>query len=123
MNARSCAAACAQLDGTAEGGTAFTVESSPTRTAYAQEFMSEAQPAEDLDEKSYGGQVVTASEVSHRWCEVSPKIDLPTTVTRPGRGAGGDPTNTTTRQSTETARQRVRRTTLHTPASKQELAL
>ena len=37
--------------------------------------MSEAQPAEDLDDKSYGGQVVTASEVSHRWCEVSPETE------------------------------------------------
>ena len=54
--------------------------------------------------------------MSHRWCEVSPKIDRATAVTMSRRGVRGNPTNVRAGLSTETTRRRVRRTTTHQQA-------
>ena len=107
MSARSCTATRAQLTRTTERFGAFTAESKHTRTnsvrvsgAVSRRF------SQEVEWRS----VVTVSEVSHRWCEVSQNIDRTTAAIMSRRGAGGIPTNKETRQ-------RVRRTTTHQQAS------
>ena len=81
--------------------TAFTVESMRTRSAHAKEFVPEAKPAAGPGVKCKWRSVVTASAMSHRSCEVSPKIDGATAVTMSRSFVGGNPTNVRTRLSTE----------------------
>ena len=56
---------------------------------------------------------MTASAMSHKWCEVSPKIHTTTAVTMSKRGLRGNPINVRTGLSTETHGD----VTQHTPTS------
>ena len=112
MSARSCTATCARLERTPkELSNKRLHDQLMQRSSCLRRSQQKVQP--EVEWRS----VVTASAMSHRWCEASPKIDRVTAATMSRRGARGNPTSVRTGLSTETTRRRVRRTATHKHAS------
>ena len=116
MSARSCTATCARLERTPK-----EFQHTPSNQRLHDQFMQRSSGLKRSQQKVQPcvewRSVVTASAMSHWWCEASPKIGRATAVTMSRRSARGIPTDVRTGPSTERTRQRVRRTTTHHHAS------